>query len=228
LAGLFNPQRKISDQFEKGMMGVDTLGYEMWLSDQTVPVFTAGAYGSTTIATVSAAPSTTVSSIAVSALAGPLVVGDIVTFSGVDSVNRTTFGDTGSLAQFVVTQAQNTSDTNISFYPPMTGPTGGNNVQYQTVYAYPTTSSTVASPIDGGQVYRKNFVFHPTAVTAVFVDLPIGMPGTFSHREVFDSMSMRVEEYYTGSTDEAAWRLDVLYGYCWTRPEWACIVCDHT
>ena len=101
-------------------------------------------------------------------------------------------------------------------------------MQYQTVTNSPAAAAPILSPVAAGQIYRKSFVFHPTAVTAVFVDLPINMPGTFSHRENFDGVSMRMLNYYAGTSDQDRWRLEVLFGSVWPRPEWACIVCDIT
>lgn len=225
LSGLFNPQRKISDQFEKGMMGVDTLGYDKWFSDQTVITHTTAAYS--TLADVNGANQTG-TTLTVHALAGPLSVGDFIQITGVNAVNRVTKQDTGILQTFVVTAAAATSATSISIYPPITPPSGGVAVQYQTVTASPADSAPLLAPIAASQVYRKNFVMHPSAMTAVFVELPVGMPGTFSHRENFDGMGLRMTNYYAGTTDTASWRLDCLFGTLLVRPEWAVCVTDHT
>jgi hypothetical protein len=223
LSGLFNSQNKISTQYETGMMGADTLGYDKWLSDQTVITHTTAAYS--TLATVNG-PNQTGSAITVHALAGPLNVGDIISFTGVNFVNRVTKADAGKLATFVITQANSTSDTVVHIYPPITPPSAGNPVQYQTVTNSPADSAPLLSPVAASQVYRKNFVFNPVACTAVFVDLPTNMPGTNSARQRMDGVSMRLLNYYLGATDEDSWRLDVLFGSVWPRPEWACIVTD--
>lgn len=223
LSGLFNSQNKISDQYETGMMGANTLGYGKWLSDQTVITHQTAAFS--TLATVNGANQTG-SAITVHALAGPLNVGDIISFTGVNFVNRVTKTDAGKLATFVITQANATSDTVVHIYPPLTPPSGGNPVQYQTVTNSPADSAPLTSPVAASQVYRKNFVFNPQACTAVFVDLPTNMPGTNSARQRMDGVSMRLLNYYLGASDEDSWRLDVLFGSVWPRPEWACIVTD--
>jgi hypothetical protein len=37
---------------------------------------------------------------------------------------------------------------------------------------------------------------------------------------------MRMVTQYIIGTDQAATRLDILYGSLWVRPEWACVVAD--
>ena len=46
LTGLFNPQVKISDQYRKGMLGMDTLGFDFYM-DQNIPKHAFGALGGT-------------------------------------------------------------------------------------------------------------------------------------------------------------------------------------
>ena len=221
--GLFNPQRKISDQYETGLMGVDTLGFEKFLTDQTTITHQTAAYGA--LPTVNGANQSG-SAITVSALAAPLNLGDIIQFTGVTLANRTTKADAGVLATFVITQPAAIGATVLNIYPPLIAPIAGVSQQYQTVMASPANTAQVLSPVAAGQIYRKNFAFHPTSVTAVWVDLPVDMPGTFSHREQLDGMSMRMVNYYAGTSDVDSWRLDTLFGSLWPRPEWACVVAD--
>lgn len=221
LAGLFNPQRNISTQYEKGMMGVDTLGYDKWLSDQTVITHQTAAYG--TLATVNGG-SQTGSTITVHALNGPLAVGDIISFAGVNFCNHVTQQDTGVLATFVITAANSTSDTSVHIYPPLI-PAGSS---FATVTVSPADGAQLSSPIEASQLYRKNFVFHPTACTAAFIELPENEPGTVSKSESFDGFSLRMMHYYNGANMTGSWRLDTLFGSVWARPEWACIVTDTT
>lgn len=223
LKGLLNPVQKISSMFEKGIVSTDTLQIEKWFTDPTVLNHVSGAYGA--LANVSGANQTG-STITVGALAGPLVVGDIVMFPGVNFVNRTTKQDSGIQATFCVTQAQAEGDTSISIYPPLTPPSSGNQVNYQTVTASPTNSQPVTSPIASAQAYRNNFLFHPASVTIAFVPLPENEPGTDSSTQTFDGMSLRVMRYFNGSTMVSSWRLDTLFGSVWPRSEWAVRVPD--
>jgi hypothetical protein len=93
------------------------------------------------------------------------------------------------------------------------------------------------SPINGAAVnpalslpasstYTKNFAYAPEAVTLATADLEMPRNVHEAAREEFDGVSMRmVTDYFIG-TDQLITRLDVLYGYLWIRPEWACIVAD--
>lgn len=225
LTGLFNPQVKISEQFNRGVMTRNTLGFDMWLKDQTVLVHNTAAFGS--LATVAAANQTG-STITVSALNGPLNVGDIISFTGVNFVNKVTKADSGVLATFAVTANVSASATSIPIYPPLNPPIASVQQSYQTVTASPANGAPLLSPVQASQAYRKNFCFHPTACTAAFVALPENEPGTVSKTESFDGFSLRMMHYYNGSTMNGSWRLDTLFGSVWPRPEWSVIVTDVT
>jgi len=224
LAGLLNPSSKISSQFNSGMMGNDTLGYESWHSDQTVIKHTTANYSGTK--TVNGAGQTGLT-IVVNAITGGLNAGDIITFAGVNAVNRITKVDTGQLRQFVVTANVASGGTSISIYPAIVPPVGGQKVQYQTVTASPANSATISVVTLAASVYRKNFVFCPEAVTIATADLIMPERGVVeAARESFDGVSMRMISDYTIGTDQFITRLDVLFGYLWVRPEWAVAVGD--
>lgn len=222
LAGLFNPQVKISEQYEKGVMSYNTLGFEMWLKDQTVPSHVEGAFTTSTVA----GSNQVGSAINIAATDAPMNVGDIISFTGVNFVNRVTKQDSGVLATFVVTAPVATGATVVNIYPPLNPAIGNVQQSYQTVTVSPANGAPLLTPIQAGQIYRKNFVFHPTAVTAAFIDLPENEPGTVSKTESFDGFSLRMMHYYFGATMTGAWRMDTLFGSVWPRPEWSCIVAD--
>lgn len=225
LAGLFNPSGIISEQYKSGKMGM-ALGYD-WYSDQTVIKHTNGTFSAG--GTVNGATQSGLT-IALNAITGTLVAGDIITFAGVNAVNRITKVTTGELAQFVVTANVLTGGTNVSIYPALIGPSGGQSVQYQTVDALPANAAVMALALsDGpqGTTFRKNFVFAPEAVTLATADLEMPEKGVVeSAREAYDGVSMRMITAYNIATDQLITRLDVLYGYLWVRPEWACAVGD--
>lgn len=224
LAGLLNPSGKIGSQYNSGAMGSDTLGYESWHSDQTVIKHTTANYSGGK--TVNGAGQTGLTVI-VNAIAGGLAVGDIITFAGVNAVNRITKVDTGQLRQFVVTAAVAPGGTSISIYPAIVPPVLGQKVQYQTVTASPGNGAVISVVTLAASVYRKNFVFAPEAVTIAMADLVMPERGVVeSARESFDGVAMRMISDYTIGTDQFITRLDVLFGYLWVRPEWAVAVGD--
>lgn len=220
LAGLFNPVPEIARQYKTGMMQ-QALGLD-WLMDQTVIKHTSGTF---TAGNISGA-SQTGTTITTSALTGTLAQGDIITLPGSFAVNRITKTSTGQLRQFVVTAAAASGATSISVYPAVTPAVGGNQVQYQTVTASPTSGSAIVLVSPANTTYRKNIVYAPQAITMATADLELPRGVHEAAREAFDGVSMRMVTAYNVSTDQFITRLDILYGYLYVRPEWACVVAD--
>lgn len=225
LAGLLNPTREISDQYTTGEM-YRGLGFK-WMHDQTVISHTTGTLALSTD-TVNGASQSGLT-ITVNALAGTIAEGDIITFAGVNAVNRITKVDTGELRQFVVTAAAAVGATSISIYPALIPPVGGSSVQYQTVTASPANGAAInpALSLAASTTYRKNIAFSPEAVTMVTADLIMPRGVHEAAREQFDGISMRMITDYIMGTDQLATRLDILYGYLYVRPEWAVVICDN-
>ena len=224
LSGLLNPASAISQQYVTGKM-YDALGF-VWMKDQTTLAHTNGTLAQAS-ATVAGAGQTGLN-LTVAALAGSLNAGDIITIAGVKQVNRITKQTTGKLRQFVVTANVNAGAVSIPIYPAIVPAVGGQAVQSQTVDASPVDGAAV-NPSNGlaaSTSYTKNFAFAPEAVTLATADLEMPKNVHEVARESFDGVSMRmVTDYFIG-TDQLITRLDVLYGYLWIRPEWACIVAD--
>jgi len=225
LSGLLNPSRAIGKQYEDGVMA-RALGFD-WYSDQTVLSHTTGTYSAGNVL----GADQTGTSVTTSAITGTLTAGDIITFSGVNAVNRITKQDTGVLRQFIVTAAVSNGGTSIPIYPAIVPPFGGNPVQYQTVTASPANGATisvagVATP-GVAATYVKNFAYVPEAVTMATADLELPRNGVIeAAREQMDGISLRIIQQYVIGTDQSITRLDVLYGYLWVRPEWAVVVAD--
>lgn len=224
LSGLLNPTAEISRQYVTGRM-YDALGF-IWMKDQTTIAHTNGSLGQGAAQFVSAGQ--TGLSINVSGMTGSLNVGDIVTIAGVYQVNRITKQSTGKLRQFVITANAPIGATTLSIYPAIIGAVGGQPVQYQTVTNAPAAGAVI-NPVAGlaaSAQYTKNFAYAPEAVTLATADLEMPKNVHEAAREQFDGVSMRmVTDYFIG-TDQLITRLDVLYGYLWIRPEWACVVAD--
>ena len=220
LKGLFNPQAGLSKQYESGEM-YSALGFD-WMMDQTILKTTAGSFSAGTVNGAGQTGNT----ITVNAITGTLNVGDIITFAGVNQVNRVTKQTTGTLRQFVVTAPVASSGTSISIYPALIPASGSNQVQYQTVTASPANSATISLVQKASETTRKNIAFRPEAVTLATADLPLPRGTHEVARGVFDSISMRMISDYIIATDQMLTRLDVLYGYLWVRPEWAVNIMD--
>lgn len=223
LAGLLNPAAAIGRQYTSGKM-YDALGM-IWMNDQTVIKHTMGTFSAG--GTVNGANQTGLA-VTVNATTGTLVAGDIITFAGVNAVNRITKQTTGELRQFVVTAACATGATSIPIYPAIVPAVGGNPVQYQTVTVSPANGAAMAfaSSVAAATTYRKNILFVPEAITLATADLELPRGVHEAAREMFDGVAMRMVTAYNVQSDEFITRLDILYGYLYVRPEWACVVAD--
>ena len=231
LQGLLNPTPEISAQFRSGKMK-SGLGYARWFRDQTVIKHTSGSYNSA--ATVNGANQTTATSggnIIVTAIAGTLKKGDIITFDAVNAVNRVTKESLGTLRQFVVTADVANGGTLIPVYPGLipsaTFVAGGPEQQYQTVDASPANGATMRLVTPASGVYRKSIAYTQKAVTMATADLVMPKKAVEeAARTNYDGVSMRVLTDYLPMTDQLATRVDVLFGFKYIRPEWLCVVAD--
>jgi hypothetical protein len=220
LSGLLNPATEISEQYRKGEV-YNAIGFD-WFEDQTVIKHTTGTYVVGVSPTVNGANQTG-TSINVTIGASSFTVGDIITFAGVNAVNRITKVTTGELQQFVVTSY---AGGVLGIYPAIVPPSGGSTVQYQTVTASPANGAAINSLTLTGQVYRKNIAFIPDAVTMATADLEMPKNMQEVARERMDGVSLRMVTGFDIKSDQFITRLDVLYGYLWVRPEWAVVVAD--
>lgn len=221
LAGLFNPQQQIGDQYRTGMMK-NALGFD-WYEDQTVLKHTTGTF---TAGTVNGANQTG-TTLTVNAITGTLVIGDIITIDGVNGVNRVTKQTTGRARQFVLTANAANGATSLSIYPAITPAVGGVAVQYQTVTASPADAATISLATPAGGTYIRNFAYAPDAVTMATADLYRPTGGVVdSGRSVYDGISLRMITDYAIGTDQLITRVDVLFGATWPRGEWGVIVAD--
>jgi hypothetical protein len=218
LTGLFNPQRKISEQYESGMITTDTLGFD-WMMDQTTKVHTVGTF---TAGTVNGAGQTG-NTLTVNAITGTLKQGDIITIAGVDAINRLTGDDLGVLNQFVVTADVASGATSIPIYPAIVPAPAA----FNTVTASPANGAAISLVMTAGSKYRQNLAYYPEAFTLATADLVMPTSGVVeSARAEFDGVAMRMITAYDVMSDNLITRMDILYGYAAIRPEWAVIVPD--
>ena len=238
LKGLFAPVQKISDQYEKGMMGTDSAGMK-WKMDQNVVSQVFGSNSTTTVtasvATTTAtgfltsgwASSSTITLTAANSGTLNLNAGDVITIAGVFAVNpqnRAAYG-TNRLRNFVVksTVAIASGASGSVVVSPAVITAG----QFQNV-SIPTTSATAAVTQfnSTGVVSPQNIIMHKNAFTLAVADLelPEGVhfAGRASDKEI--GLSMRVVRQYTINNDSIPTRLDVLYGWAPLYPELACRV----
>jgi hypothetical protein len=235
LKGLFNPNQKVSKQYEKGMMGTDSSGMN-WKMDQNVVNQTFGSYATATSFSCQTATatgflttgwaSTSTIALSVSTATAGLKQGDVIQIANVYAVNpqnRQAYGS-NKLRNFVV-QADVTvatsSTTSVVVSPAVI--TAG---QFQNVSVTSPGASTVTPFNNTGVVSPQNIIMHKNAFCLAVADLelPEGVhfAGRASDKEL--GLSMRVVRQYTINNDSIPTRLDVLYGWAPLYPELACRV----
>lgn len=143
---------------------------------------------------------------------GILKAGDVVTFAGVNSVNRRTRVDTGDLQTFTVladvTSGAVTGPATFTISPAMivSGP-------YQTVTNAPADGAAIVVKTGaGGSSHKQNLAFHPNAITLAMAPLDLPSEGASASRESFDNISIRTVTQYSIATDTTSYRFDILYG----------------
>src|SRR6266567_3547994 len=231
LQGLLNPTPEISAQFRSGKMK-SGLGYARWFRDQTVIKHTTGTFSAGgTVNGGGQVTSTSGGNITVNAITGTFKKGDIVTFAGVNSVNRVTKQSLGTLRQFVITADVITGATTLPIYPGLipssTGVAGGPDQQYQTVDASPLNGAATVLVSPAGSVYRKSIAYTQKAVTMATADLVMPRKAVEeASRANYDGISCRILTDYLPNSDQLATRVDVLFGKRYIRPEWLVCIAD--
>jgi hypothetical protein len=222
LAGLFNPTTAIADQYRKGVMtGTMAFGIDGWRLDQTVISHTTGTGTSMSVNGSGTFPG----NVLPVTCTGTILAGDRITIAAVNSVNRLTGQDNGTLAQFVVLVGTSGSG-NITVFPAIV-PNAGSPVQYQTVDVAPQPSAVINFVSKPSEVYRQNLVYKPEAFALVTADLPLIKNGVVaSSRDRYDGISMRYVRGYEILTATYVDRLDILYGYAMPKQDWSVIVAD--
>jgi hypothetical protein len=232
LKGLFMPSAKISEQYEKGLMGTDSAGMR-WKMDQNVVSHQFGSYATAVLScnvttatgflTSGWASSSNITIAATSAAAAGLLQGDVLTIAGVYAVNpqnRQAYGS-NKLRNFVVNTAVTVpSSGNVTVNVSPAVITAG---QFQNVSVTSTGSQSVVPFNNTGTVSPQNIIMHKNAFTLAVADLelPDGVhfAGRASDKEI--GLSMRVVRQYTINNDSIPTRLDVLYGWAPLYPELA-------
>lgn len=217
LAGLFNGQKTLSQQYETGML-VDALGLA-YAMDQNVATHTNGtqAVAGTNIN----GANQTGSSVTVVALTGTITKGSKITLPGVFAVNPQSRQSTGTLAQFTVTSDVASGATSIPISPAIV--TSG---AFQNVTASPTNGSPFTIFGTAGGSYTANVAYHKDAFTLAMVPMyaPPGGKGVIDVAvESYKGMNIKVTEFYDGVNDNYVIRLDVLFGWAATYPELAAL-----
>ena len=223
LKGLLNPIPEISDQYRRGVIG-KALGFT-WQEDNSLLAHTVGVNAGAPLVN---GANQTGSSVVCDAwtATGTVKQGDSVQFAGVYGVNPLTYESTGVLQNFVITAdttADGAGNITLPIWPAIVLTGSTQNVTNApadnaavTVFSHATSYS--------GKVSPTGMAFHPKAITAAFVDLPLPRGADMASR-ISDSelgISMRVWRDGDIKTDQFPCRVDIFYGLEVLRPEWVC------
>jgi hypothetical protein len=221
MKGLFNPVDTISRQFKAGMMGEGILGYEEINMSQSIKQHTCGTRTATG-ASVNGNASEGASTITLSSAGNALTfaVGDVFTVADCYSVNPQTRESTGSLQQFVVTEA-NTSTAGgavtLKVSPALYSPSHA----LATVSTLTITGKAVVFVGAASSQYPQNMIYHKDAISFATADLLLPQGVDMASRQVHNGISMRIVRQYDINNDRLPCRIDVLYGYSVIRPQMA-------
>jgi hypothetical protein len=220
MKGLFNPVNTISRQFKNGLMGEGVLGLEEINMSQSIKQHTTGsrtgAHTVTTTVTTQGQSTINITGTGSQTIA----LGDVFTIAGVYAVNPQTRESTGSLQQFVVTEAATATAgayTAVKIAPALY--TSSNALA--TVDSFPQASATVTFLGSASTQYPQNLVYHKDAISFATADLLLPQGVDMASRQVHNGISMRVVRQYDINNDRLPCRIDVLYGYNAIRPPMA-------
>ncbi len=155
-----------------------------------------------------------------------LLAGDVLTFAGVNSVNRRTREDTGDLQTFTVISdadsGASTGPATLTIAPAMitSGP-------YQTVTAAPANGATITVKTgDGGSSHKQNLAFHKNALTIAFVPLDVAEEGSGvkQSRENYKGISICATKFFSGASMTQSYRFDILFDVIVQNRSFACRV----
>jgi len=227
LRGLIEAGPRIARQYDTGRMkravGMD------WDMDQNLYRHTVGALGSVPLVTTAGQTGASIlADGAGGAVTNYLLLGDKITFAGVNAVNRITGESTGQLRQFTVT-ANVTSAGGGTFTIPIDPPitTSGPD---QTVTAAPAENAIIlvwghASSYAAVE-FPTQLVFHPESCAVALVGLERPEAGEKSSYKVDEDagISIRFVKQYEARTDLTICRFDCLFGIVVQIPDWICVV----
>ena len=221
MKGLFNPTGTISRQFKNGMMGEGILGFDEVNMSQSIKVHTTGTRAATGATTGAAVTSEGATTLTLTVGSGEtLAVGDVFTIADCYAVNPQTRESTGSLQQFVVTEA-NTSTAGgavtLKVSPALYSPSHA----LATVSTLTITGKAVVFVGAASSQYPQNMIYHKDAISFATADLLLPQGVDMASRQVHNGISMRIVRQYDINNDRLPCRIDVLYGYSVIRPQMA-------
>jgi hypothetical protein len=233
LKAIFNPQVTISEQYKRGMLAKDTLGFDFYM-DQNIQSYQVGVQGGSGLSNgVNQTGQNIVTNGWTASVTNLLRAGDIITFAGVYACNPVSFQSTGSLKQFLVTAAVN-SDSGGNATIPILGGSGIGVVASGPFQNICSSSSAALAGIPNASaitvlgaastVSPSNVAYHKDAFVlgTAALPLPEGVDKAARATNPATGLSIRLVRAYDITNDLFPNRFDILYGYAAMYPELAC------
>lgn len=236
LTGLLNPQRKISEQYNKGLMTLDTLGFD-WYMDQNVRQFTVGPLGNQALGPaangINQVGSSLITDLWTAAAAARVNQGDIFTIgsgaTGVFMVNPQNGQSTGQLRQFVCTapgSSDGAGNLTLSISPSIVVSGPFKNVTGLTADIAGVPDDAILNFQGAANTQSaRALAFCDEAFVFANADLPLYRGLDMQDRIADDQglkLSIRVIRDYDINTDRAPLRMDLLGGWATLYPQEAC------
>lgn len=219
--GLFNDTSEIAKMYKMGAMGRSD-GF-VFLENNLLPTHTNGNDDVFEVrTTVSVEGQSTLVVEGLTTTTGTVKKGTTFTIGSVYGVHPTTKATLPTLQQFVVT-ADATADgsgyATLSVSPAFYTSASGS---LQNIDAFPVDGAAITIVGSASTAYVNSIAYHKSAFR--FASAPLVKPDGLhmSAQETVNGISLRVIEDYAVLTDKLIMRIDVLYGFCAVRPEWAC------
>lgn len=223
LTGLFNPQAKISSQYERGLIGKNTLGFD-WFQTQNLWQHQIGPLGGTpAVNGASQSGSSLVTNGWTASAALRLRKGDVIEIANVNAVNPMTRQVYGGLRHFVVTadvSSDGSGNATIPIFPSIVAAPAA----FATVDALPADGALIKvwSTAAAGQSAIANTYsaqclgYHGDAFTFAGISQEIPKGSTDMAYEATDpetGVQLRFARQWNGQTNTFINRFDALYAF---------------
>lgn len=216
----FHKATEIERSFSDGIMG-HAAGFDFYESNM-VPSHTNGSRDDTTPVMDTSTIANGDTTITTTGADGTYKAGDVLTIEGVYAVNLETKQAYSHLQQFVITADHTNDATDVLAIAPTIYISGAKqNVSVTSAGAGKAIVNVAAGGSGAASTaYTMNLAYHRDAFTFVTADLHME-PNQRMSRANIEGVSMRLWRGTDITNDKFPCRIDVLFGYKTTRPEWA-------
>lgn len=201
-ATLFNSQSKVGKQYETGLMGTNTLGFDWYQSTQMASL-TRGTGAGYLVNGANQSGS----SLVVDTGTGTIKKGDTFTLAGVYAVHLQTKQSLGYLREFTVTENHAGGAGSIKITPALV--TSGTE---QNVTSAPADNAPITIEGVSGSTYMQNLGFVEDAFYFVTAALPLPKSMEAAGQRRHQGLNLRYIQGYDITNDMWVSRFDVIYG----------------